>query len=61
MTGDRQGLSMTEAAAFLGVSLPLLKRLLYTGVIKSVKAGRRRIVSREECQRFLREGSPPAS
>jgi len=52
-----------EVAILLGVSVELVKDLLRTGELKSVKAGRRRLISRKNIDDFLAgaEASCPAA
>ena len=49
-----------EAAAYIGVAQNTFVRLLISGAIRYVKAGRRIIVSKKELDRFL-EGSEKAN
>lgn len=47
--------SVHEAALALGISKISLRRLIYKGLIRTYKIGRRRLLSVEELQRFLRK------
>ena len=49
----RLAFSPEEAAELLGISRELLFDLLRTGQLKSVKAGRRRLISRANIDAFL--------
>ncbi len=53
-TGEpRLAFSPDEAAELLGISPELVFDLLRTGQLKSVKAGRRRLISRANLDAFL--------
>jgi len=49
----RLAFSPDEVAAALGVSRELVNDLLRTGQLRSVKAGRRRLISRQHLDEFL--------
>lgn len=49
----RLAFSPDEAAAALGISRELVNDLLRTGQLQSVKAGRRRLISRQHLEAFL--------
>jgi excisionase family DNA binding protein len=51
--GTRLAFSTDEAADLLGISRELVFDLLRTGQLKSVKAGRRRLISRTNLDAFL--------
>jgi excisionase family DNA binding protein len=55
----RIGFSPDEAAEMMGLSRELLNDLLRTGELPSIKAGRRRIITRHHLAGFL--GVPEAS
>jgi excisionase family DNA binding protein len=48
--------SRRQSAAALGISIPLLDRLLADEKIRSIKLGDRRLIPAEEINRVLREG-----
>jgi excisionase family DNA binding protein len=50
---SRLAFSPDEAADLLGISRELVFGLLRTGQLKSVKAGRRRLISRQHLDAFL--------
>jgi excisionase family DNA binding protein len=50
---SRLAFSPDEAAELLGISRELVFDLLRTGQLKSVKAGRRRLISRANLDAFL--------
>ena len=50
---DRLAYSPEEAAELLGVSKELVHDLLRTGQLGSVKAGRRRLISKHHLEAFL--------
>lgn len=50
---ERIAFSPDEAAGMLGLSRELLNDLLRTGQLQSVKAGRRRVISRYHLAQFL--------
>ena len=50
---QRLAFSPDEAAAAMGVSRDLVYDLLRTGQLGSVKAGRRRLISRQHIEDFL--------
>lgn len=52
---DKLAFSLEESARLLSIGVSLLKELCYSGQIRSVKAGKRRVIAREELERFLRE------
>jgi excisionase family DNA binding protein len=53
--GEQQRLAFSpdEVAAALGISRDLVYDLLRTGQLRSVKAGRRRLISRQHVEDFL--------
>lgn len=53
--GEQQRLAFSpdEIAAALGISRDLVYDLLRTGRLRSVKAGRRRLISRQHVEDFL--------
>jgi excisionase family DNA binding protein len=53
--GEQQRLAFSpdEVAAALGISRDLVYDLLRTGQLRSVKAGRRRLISRQHVDDFL--------
>jgi excisionase family DNA binding protein len=51
--GERLAYSPDEAAELLGVSRELVHDLLRTGQLGSVKAGRRRLISKHHLEEFL--------
>jgi excisionase family DNA binding protein len=53
---SRLAFSPDEAAELLGISPELVFDLLRTGQLKSVKAGRRRLISRANLDAFLAGG-----
>ena len=50
------GLSVEDAAAYIGVGQTLMWDLVLKGEVKSVKIGRRRIIRRDTLDRVLAEG-----
>ena len=56
----RLAFSVKETAEMLGISQPTAYRLLDRGLLKSSLALRRKLVSRSEIERFLRETSSEA-
>jgi excisionase family DNA binding protein len=50
---QRLAFSPDEVAAALGISRDLVYDLLRTGQLRSVKAGRRRLISRQHIEAFL--------
>jgi excisionase family DNA binding protein len=50
---QRLAFSVDEVAAALGISRDLVYDLLRTGQLRSVKAGRRRLISRQHIEDFL--------
>jgi excisionase family DNA binding protein len=50
---QRLAFSPDEAAAALGISRELVHDLIRTGQLRSVKAGRRRLISRQHLDEFL--------
>ena len=52
----RLALGVQEVADALGVSRELVKQLIRTGELPSVKLGRRRLISRKALERFLAGG-----
>jgi excisionase family DNA binding protein len=53
----RLAYSPEEAADLMGISRELVHDLLRTGQIKSVKAGRRRLIARKAIEEFLDGGA----
>ena len=51
---EKAGLSLEEAGQYLGISRAALYRLLDTGAIRSFHIGRRRLILREEIDRYIR-------
>jgi excisionase family DNA binding protein len=49
----RLAFSPDEVAAALGISRELVHDLIRTGELRSVKAGRRRLISRQHLNKFL--------
>jgi excisionase family DNA binding protein len=49
----RLAFSPDEVAAALGISRELVHDLIRTGQLRSVKAGRRRLISRQHLEDFL--------
>jgi excisionase family DNA binding protein len=49
----RLAFSPDEVAAALGISRELVHDLIRTGQLRSVKAGRRRLISRQHLDEFL--------
>lgn len=54
-----QMLNQREAAVELGVSQQLVKNLMDSGQLRSSRAGRQRLVSKVELERFVSEGDAP--
>ena len=54
---ERLAYSPDEAAELLGISRELVHDLLRTGQLRSVKAGRRRLIARHHLEAFL-SGEP---
>ena len=52
----RLPLGVKEVADALGVSRELVKQMIRTGKLPSVKLGRRRLISRKALERFLAGG-----
>ncbi len=52
----RLAFGVQEVADALGVSRELVKHLIRTGQLPSVKLGRRRLISRKALERFLAGG-----
>jgi excisionase family DNA binding protein len=52
----RLALGVKEVADALGVSRELVKQMIRTGKLPSVKLGRRRLISRKALERFLAGG-----
>jgi excisionase family DNA binding protein len=50
---ERLAYSPEEAAELLGISRELLHDLLRTGQLRSVKAGRRRLIGKHHLEEFL--------
>ncbi len=45
--------SLAATAKRLGIGSPLLRKLIYAGQIKSIKVGKRRLITRAEQMAFL--------
>ena len=54
-TGDKAALSLQEACTYIGTSRPTIYRLMDQGFIPSFHIGRRRLVLKEDLDRFLQE------
>ena len=54
-TVEKMGLSVEEAAVYIGIKRATLYRLMSGGTIRSFHVGRRRIIPREELDRFIRD------
>ena len=54
-TLEKNMLSMTEAAALVGVSYSLIRKLAKQGKIKTVRIGKRLMVPEEEIEKLLKE------
>jgi len=52
----RLAFGVQEVADALGVSRELVKHMIRTGQLPSVKAGRRRLISRKALERYLAGG-----
>jgi excisionase family DNA binding protein len=52
----RLALGVQEVADALGVSRELVKQMIRTGKLPSVKLGRRRLISRKALEQFLAGG-----
>ena len=52
----RLAFGIQEVADALGVSRELVKHMIRTGELPSVKVGRRRLISRKALERFLAGG-----
>jgi excisionase family DNA binding protein len=52
----RLALGVQEVADALGISRELVKQMIRTGKLPSVKLGRRRLISRKALKRFLAGG-----
>jgi excisionase family DNA binding protein len=52
----RLAFGVQEVADALGVSRELVKQMIRTGKLPSVKLGRRRLISRKALERFLAGG-----
>jgi excisionase family DNA binding protein len=52
-SGPRRLLSVQEAAGELGIGRSLIYELLFSGALRSVKIGRRRLVPREAIEAFI--------
>ncbi|MGA7872943.1 MAG: helix-turn-helix domain-containing protein [Candidatus Binatus sp.] len=50
---ERLAFSMLESAAALGLSPGKIRLMLQSGELRSVHAGRRRLVPRQELEKFL--------
>ena len=53
---ERLAYSRRQGAVALGVSVPLVDRLIADGKIRSIKLGDRRLIPAEEINRVLKEG-----
>ena len=56
----RLAFGVQEVADALGVSRELVKHMIRTGELPSVKLGRRRLISRKALERFLAGGGDAA-
>ena len=52
---DKAAFSVEEACNYIGTSRPTLYRLMDSGTIRSFHIGRRRLLLREDLDRFLQE------
>ena len=52
----RLAFGVQEVADALGISRELVKHMIRTGQLPSVKAGRRRLISRKALERYLAGG-----
>ncbi len=59
--GFRLAFSPVEVAAALGISRELVDDLIRTGQLRSIKAGRRRLISRKALAEFLADDPEPAA
>jgi excisionase family DNA binding protein len=57
----RLALGVQEVADALGVSRELVRQMIRTGKLPSVKLGRRRLISRKALERFLAGGDGASS
>ncbi len=55
MVSKGASLSIEEASRYLGVGRASLYRLMDSGAVKSFHIGRRRLLLREELDRFIRD------
>lgn len=53
LPAGRMAYSVKEVQAFLGIGEPLIFKLLASGKIRSVKAGRRRLIPKAALDDFL--------
>ena len=60
-TDTRLAYGPDEAARAMGMSRDTLERAIQRGVLKSWTVGRRRFISAEELQRFIREREEAAN
>lgn len=51
-------LSLREVSGLVGLSLRTITKLIGLGEIKSIRVGRRRLVPRDELERFARRNHP---
>lgn len=56
-TTDRRGLSVREAAQYLGIGTTSLYKLIRQGRVRIIKLGSRTIVPRAEIERVLNGGA----
>lgn len=59
MTDRRRFLTIEECAAIARVSVSSVRHWLRTGKLRSVRPARRRLIDRQEFERFLSGGQPP--
>jgi hypothetical protein len=52
---ERGAFQLPEAADYLGVSITQVRRWIYRGLIKRMPAIRIIVITKAECDRFLRE------
>jgi len=54
MLGSKVLLSLQEVSVLAGLSLRTTTKLIASGELKSIRVGRRRLVHRDELERFAR-------
>ena len=52
---EKAALSVEEVGTYLGTSRPTVYRLMDSGALPSIHIGRRRLVLREDLDKFLQE------